>query len=565
MFKSMLKVRLFYVLLIMGVFLPNTILADCGAFTQVPNSPFPTEPEAAGLAFSPVINGKLFAAVVHGDTSDENVSVYSVDTLSGAFSPIAGSPFETNGDESYSVAYSPVVNGKLFAATANTGSDDVSVYSVDTSSGVFTQVAGSPFTAENFPQSVAYSPVINGQLFAAVANQGSDDISVYSVDTSSGVFTAVGGSPFTAGTGPRSVAYSPVVNGNLFAAVANFGGDVSVYSVDTSTGAFTSVTDSPFTAGTGSRSVAYSPVVNGKLFAAVANAGSDDVSVYSVDTLSGVFSPVAGSPFTAENFPNSIAYSPVANGQLFAAVAYAGSGNVSVYSVNTATGVLTQVTGSPFASGTGSFEVAYSPVVNGNLFAAVTNRNDANISVFSVDAAVPAATLSVSPEVIAQGNSATLTATLTGTAPFTITYSDGFVQDGNSPLERVVSPTSTTDYQIVSVSDSGDHCNPGGPSNTVTVTVTPASNTKKVVLCGRACRVARTGRPRICGRAKPGSQVKLFANKKCVGSAKANCRGVFCIVPRKALAKGCNSVVACVRDEGAASCSNVIRVFVKRR
>ena len=561
MFKSMLKVRLFYVLLIIGAFLPNITLADCGAFAQVPNSPFSTEPLSFFLAFSPEVNGKVFVAVAHSNGGN-SVSVYSMNISSGALVPV-GAPFVT-GTTPVSVAYSPVINGRLFAAVANFNTDNVSVYSVDTSSGIFSPVTGSPFTAGTNPRSVAYSPVINGQLFAAVANNVGD-ISVYSVDTSSGVFSSVTGSPFTAESSPLSVAYSPVINGQLFAAVANQGsGDISVYSVNTTTGVFIQVTGSPFTAESSPTSVAYSPVINGQLFAAVANLGSG-VSVYSVDTSSGIFTQVTGSPFAAGTTSNSVAYSPVVNGQLFAAVAHSGEANISVFSVDTSSGVFAPVAGSPFIAGAVPISVAYSPIVNGNLFAAVANGSGNNVSVYSVDTAVPAATLSVAPESISQGNSTTLTATLTGTAPFTITYSDGFVQDGDSPLERVVSPSSTTDYQIVSVSDSGDHCNPGGPSNTVTVTVTPASNTKKVVLCGRPCRVARTGRPRICGRAKPGSQVKLFANKKCVGSAKANCRGVFCIVPHKALSKGCNSVVACVRDEGTTSCSNVIRVFVKRR
>ena len=560
MFKSMLKVRLFYVLLIMGVFQPNITLADCGAFTQMPNSPFDAEEGPILVDYSPVINGNLFAAVANFNSND--VSVYSVDTSSGVFASVAGSPF-TAATNPRSVAYSPIVNGNVFAAVANVNSSNVSVYSVNALSGVFTPVGGSPFTAPTNPASVAYSPAINGQLFAAVAQFGGG-VSVYSVDTSSGAFSPVAGSPFVAGTNPEGVAYSPVVNGQLFAAVANLGSDnVSVYSVNTTTGIFTQVTGSPFAAGANPFAVAYSPVINGNLFAAVANRDSGDVSVYIVDTSSGVFTQIAGSPFAAGTSPRSAVYSPIVNGQIFAAVANAGGG-VSVYSVDTSSGVFAPVAGSPFIVGTSPRSATYSPIVNGNLFAAVANFDSNNVSVYSVDTAVPAAVLSVAPEVIAQGNSATLTATLTGTAPFTITYSDGFVQDGNSPLERVVSPTSTTNYQIVLVSDSGDHCNPGGPSNTVTVTVTLASNTKKVVLCGRACRVARTGRPRICGRAKPGSQVKLFANKKCVGSAKANCRGVFCIVPRKALSKGCNSVVACVRDEGTTSCSNVIRVFVKR-
>ena len=481
MFKSILKVQLLYVFLITMLLSPATVFA-CGAFVPVPNSPFAAGTGSSGLAYSPVIDGRLFAAVTNQNSN--NISLYSVDTTSGEFSQIGSSPFAA-GFSPGDIAYSPLVNGNVFAAVTNPIGSSVVSYSVDTTTGDFNLVAS--YLTGSITLGAAYSPLINGNLFAAVANSGGS-VSVYSVNTTTGAFTAVGGSPFAAGTSPADVAYSPVINGNVFAAVANQGSnDVSVYSVDTMNGVFTAVGGSPFAAGSFPQSIAYSPVINGNVFAGVPNSGDDTISVYSVDTATGALTQVAGSPFAAGNAPGIIAYSPVVNGNLFAAVT-SGDG-IFVYSVNPTTGALTPVVGSPFVAANEPSSVAYSPEVNGNLFAAASSFGGNNVSVYSVVTSCP----------------------------------------------------------------------PTPP-----VPPTPPTPQQKVVLCGSKCRVARSRRPRICGRAQPGTVVHLRANNKFVGKAKANCRGVFCITPCRPLATGCNTVVACIRDGNTIACSNALRVIVEQ-
>ncbi len=98
---------------------------------------------------------------------------------------------------------------------------------IGTVPGFLTEIADSPFTAGSEPRSVAYSP---DGLFLAVANEISGDISVFAVNQITGALTVVPGSPFAAGNGPRSVAYSP---DGLFLAVANQdSNNVSVFGVE---------------------------------------------------------------------------------------------------------------------------------------------------------------------------------------------------------------------------------------------------------------------------------------------------------------------------------------------
>ena len=137
-----------------------------------------------------------------------------------------------------------VVDCARFAFVANSGSNNISAYLIDNTSGALTEVAGSPFAAGANPSAVTFDT--SGE-FAYVANAGSNNVSAYTINTTTGALTAVAGSPFATGTGPDSLSFD---SSGDFAYVANHGsGSVSAFSINPTTAALTAVAGSPFATG----------------------------------------------------------------------------------------------------------------------------------------------------------------------------------------------------------------------------------------------------------------------------------------------------------------------------
>jgi 6-phosphogluconolactonase len=279
-----------------------------------------------------------------------------------------------------------------FAYVVNSGDNTVSAYTISSSTGALSAVSGSPFATGDTPRSVA---VDTSGRFAYVSNEcdssphcPAGNVSAYTINTSTGALRAVSGSPFAAGIFPFEVTVDP---SGRFAYVANQGigvstSTISAYTINSSTGALSAVSGSPFSAGNSPSSVVVDP--SGR-FAYVANAFDNTVSAYTINSSTGALRAVAGSPFAAGNTPDSVVVDP--SGQ-FAYVANefgngSGPGNVSAYTINSSTGALRVVSGSPFAAGSGPFSVTVDP---SGRFAYVANNEDDTVSAYTINSSTGA-------------------------------------------------------------------------------------------------------------------------------------------------------------------------------
>jgi 6-phosphogluconolactonase len=120
-------------------------------------------------------------------------------------------------------------------------------------------------------------------------------------------------------------------------------------------------------------------------FAYVVNEYSNNISAYAINASTGALTQVQGSPFATGYGAYAVAIDPTGR---FAYVANSGTGssknlgNVSAFAINERSGALTPVQGSPFAADSRPVGVVISP--NGK-FAYVDNYSSTNVSIFAVN------------------------------------------------------------------------------------------------------------------------------------------------------------------------------------
>ena len=113
-------------------------------------------------------------------------------------------------------------------------------------------------------------------------------------------------------------------------------------------------------------------------------AGAGSISAYSIDSQTGSLLPVPGSPFADPAFPWSIAVDPEGR---FAYVANRGGNTISAYAIDGTTGTLTPVPGSPFEQGPATsgdlpVSVALDPA---GKFVFVANYNSQTVRAYQIN------------------------------------------------------------------------------------------------------------------------------------------------------------------------------------
>jgi len=310
-----------------------------GALTSV-GPPVPTNDEFTdSVTVAP--SGKFVYVASSGDVwdiDDGSIVTYAVNPTTGALTFTPGGIVGTgaNGAPGFfnSMAFDPSgkfaysADGGAFPPTSFGGLSNVSMYTIDSTTGAMTSTG--MIAAGAGPDFVAVDPA---GKFAYVTNFSSSDVSMYTINATTGALASIG--TIATGPGPVSVAVDPAGN---FAYVANWTGDqavgsVSMYSINSTTGALTSI--GTIAAGTSPFSVVVDP--SGK-FVYVANSGSNDVSMYTINATTGALTSIG--TIATQQYPNSIAIHPSGK---FAYVTNSSSNSVSMYSIDGTTGALTLI------------------------------------------------------------------------------------------------------------------------------------------------------------------------------------------------------------------------------
>jgi 6-phosphogluconolactonase len=302
-----------------------------------------TGSDGIGVAANPA-GTFLYAA----EPSTNAIDGYSIGAT-GALSSITGSPFATDGaagDGVAGIAVDP--SGRLLYATTGTASGGtgtglLAVFSIDSTTGALSPITGSPFAAGISPEQITVAP--SGQF-------------LYVTDSESNIlaFSIAAGTPtpISASSSPDGAQALAVTPSSAYIYSVNIDNLISAYSVDSATGSPSQVPGSPFPYSAGTGNYAGAVVVHPTgTFLYVCNifGSPDTISGFAIDSASGALSPVPGSPFGTNQSPAFLNYANLViepSGKFLYASCGSSSCGIVAFNIDATTGALTPVTGSPF-------------------------------------------------------------------------------------------------------------------------------------------------------------------------------------------------------------------------
>jgi 6-phosphogluconolactonase (cycloisomerase 2 family) len=260
---------------------------------------------------------------------------------------------------------------KKFLYAINSRADTISIFNV-ASDGTLT-LSGTPGPAGGSSPNAAVIDPTGTHLL--VTNNFTNNVSVFSIDANSGALTPVAGSPFPANTGPTEILITP---SGKFVYVSNPAiGMITAFTFSTSDGTLTQLASSPFSSLPGGGGGAFGLAVDGsEQFLYVTNPSASNpppnaatignISAFSIDSNTGALTSILGSPFAAANGigPSAITVDP--GGKFVYATTTGSSSSIWCFAINPTTGQLVAAAKSPFSLSAGGLFALIDP--SGNYF-----------------------------------------------------------------------------------------------------------------------------------------------------------------------------------------------------
>jgi hypothetical protein len=349
---------------------------------------------------SPIAIGGFLISVSVGDfnldgkpdLATANVLLNSVTILlgdgSGGFTQPAGSPVAV-GNSPNSVAIADFnQDGKPDMAVANYNSNNLTIL-LGNGNGSFTQSASSPVGVVLNPIALSVGDFNqDGKLDLATANDGSNNVTLLSGNGSGG-FTQAAGSPVGVGSRPQSIVVADFnLDGKPDLVTANLNSNNATILLSNGSSGFTEPVGSPVATGAHPQSVAVADFnLDGKPDFATANFNSNNVTIQ-LNTCDAL--PCVGADFTQPaGSPIGLGFSPFCvasgdfnqDGKLDLVTSNPNSQNLSILLGN-GSGGFTQPAGSPVGTGVGPRSVTVGDFNgDGRLDLATANPVTANVTI----------------------------------------------------------------------------------------------------------------------------------------------------------------------------------------
>lgn len=377
-------------------------------------------------------------------------------------------------------------DGKLDIAVANLGSNNISIYKNTSIAGVISMASKVDFSLASTasPYSIATGDIDgDGKTDIVTANLGTNTISIFKNTTAAGIISFAPKVDFATSTQPCSVIITELDgDGKPDICVSNFGANsVSVFRNTSSTGtiAISSLASrQDYATGTAPFYLSYSDIdLDGKTDILVPNYSSNTLSVLRNTGSSGTISFAIKADFTTGSSPISIAVGDIdGDGKADVIAANQGGNNISVFKNTSAVGTISLATKVDFATQSGPI----CPSVcdfdgDGRSDIIVANNGSNSISIFR--------NVSIAPEPTNQSSALLLTSITSNSMTLSWTNGNGTnrIVLGNQGSVVNATPVDESFYSSNSQFGSGSQIGTGnyavytGSGNTVTVTGLNAS------------------------------------------------------------------------------------------
>ncbi len=324
------------------------------------------------------------------------LAAYAIDAGTGALTAVgSGAP---TGNSPLQAVKTP--NGQ-FVYTANYGDGTISAYAVNASSGALTALPGSPFSFSSLPALSGQSllgMVIDASgkyLYAIFGNVAAGGTIVACSIATSGAIATINQGVFPQSSPINGGSYAVAATSGGYLYLANntaSGGQISAFQINPSSGLLTPISTTPIPS-TLEVSGSMTAVGNALYLTGedTATASNAYISEYAIDPSSGQLTHETDWQVGQNTIPVDLVANP-AGSALYATLqstASGGNGEIVGYTVNPASGALTAMPTSPFATGAAPDGLAFAPAGN---FAYVANAAGGSVTGYAVDATTGALT-----------------------------------------------------------------------------------------------------------------------------------------------------------------------------